>query len=70
MHLKCIISFNKIFNLLFILLEQEMLNNPIPSEVPTDNGVAKEFDPLRSSKEERSKTPQTSQQIKSKLDYI
>lgn len=38
-------------------------------EIPTDNGVTKEFDPLRISKEERSKTPQTSHQTKCKYDY-
>jgi hypothetical protein len=43
----------------FVLLEQEPLNVITP-EIPTDNGVTKEFDPLRNSKEERSKTPQAS----------
>lgn len=44
---------------LFVLLEQEPLNVITP-EIPTDNGVTKEFDPLRNSKEEQSKTPQAS----------
>lgn len=42
------------------------MNAIISREILTDNGVTKEFDPLRNSKEERSKTPQTSQQIKCK----
>lgn len=45
------------------ILEQETLSIA-PREVPTDNGVTKEFDPLRNSKEERSKTPQSAQQVK------
>lgn len=49
----------------YILLEQEPVNIASP-EIPTDNGVTKEFDPLRNTKEERSKTPQTSQQVKCK----
>lgn len=48
-----------------ILLEQDPLTIT-PPEIPTDNGVTKEFDPLRSSKEERSKTPQATQQVKCK----
>jgi len=40
-------------------IQQEPLNVITP-EIPTDNGVTKEFDPLRNSKEERSKTPQAS----------
>lgn len=43
--------------------------NVPPAEILTDNGVTKEFDPLRNSKEERSKTPQTSQQVKCKFYY-
>lgn len=39
-------------------------------EVPTDNGVTKEFDPLRNSKDERSKTPQAAQQAKCKYYLI
>lgn len=57
-----------IFLLLFIYiisLEQDPLTLT-PPEIPTDNGVTKEFDPLRSSKEERSKTPQATQQAKRK----
>lgn len=52
-----------LINVLTILLEQEALGIRSP-EVHTDNGVTKEFDPLRNSKEERSKTPQAAQQIK------
>lgn len=47
------------YTYLFVLLEQEPLNVITP-EIPTDNGITKEFDPLRNSKEEQSKTPQTS----------
>jgi len=43
--------------------------NVASAEIPTDNGVTKEFDPLRNSKEERSKTPQTSNQVKCKYYY-
>jgi len=55
-------------NLLIILLEQEPVNIASP-EIPTDNGVTKEFDPLRNSKEECSKTPQTPQPVKCKYSY-
>lgn len=51
-----------------ILLEQEPLSI-VSSEVLTDNGVTKEFDPLRNSKEERSKTPQATQQLKCKCNF-
>lgn len=54
--------------LLIIVLEQEPVN-VASAEIPTDNGVTKEFDPLRNSKEERSKTPQTSHQVKCKYYY-
>lgn len=59
---------NRYIYLLIIVLEQEPVN-VLPAEIPTDNGVTKEFDPLRNSKEERSKTPQTSQQVKCKFYY-
>ncbi|VVC37869.1 Hypothetical protein CINCED_3A025713 [Cinara cedri] len=49
-------------------IQQDQLPPSITSaEVLADNGVTKEFDPLRNSKEERSKTPQTTQQLKSEL---
>lgn len=54
-----------IYILFFFSLEQAALNITSP-EIPTDNGVTKEFDPLRNSKEERSKTPQATQQVKCK----
>lgn len=53
---------------LIILLEQEALSIRSP-EVHTDNGITKEFDPLRNSKEERSKTPQAAQQLKCKCNF-
>lgn len=62
-----LIFVNQNIYLLIIVLEQEPVNVP-PAE-PTDNGVTKEFDPLRNSKEEHSKTPQTSQQVKCKSYY-
>lgn len=49
---------------------QETLNI-VSREVPTDNGITKEFDPLRNSKEEQSKTPQsTTHQVKREFQYF
>jgi len=39
-------------------------------EVLTDNGVTKEFDPLRNSKDEQTKTPPATQQIKCKGNFL
>lgn len=51
------------------VLEQESLNITSP-EIPTDAGITKEFDPLRNPKDEQLKTPQATQQVKSKCQIM
>lgn len=53
----------------YFILEQEPMNITSP-EVLTDNGVTKEFDPLRNAKEEQTKTTPVIQQIKCKINCI